>query len=133
MKATPTQYAMSLYEVTKEKNHPEIDEKVSNLVKILEKNGQLKLAPKIIEKFNEIYNQENGIVEAEAVSREKLTSQLSRKIIDFIKEKYEAKKVFLNSRIDERIKGGIIIKIGYEKIDGSIEGRLKELRNKLIS
>lgn len=133
MKATPTQYAMSLYEVTKEKNHPEIDERVSNLVKILEKNGQLKLAPKIIEKFNEIYNQENGIVEAEAVSREELTGQLSRKIIDFIKEKYEAKEVFLNSRIDERIKGGIIIKIGYEKIDGSIEGRLKELRNKLIS
>lgn len=133
MKATPIQYAMSLYEVTKDKNHPEIDERVSNLVKILEKNGQLKLAPKIIEKFNEIYNQENGIVEAETVSREKLTGQLSRKIIDFIKEKYEAKKVFLNSRIDERIKGGIIIKIGYEKIDGSIEGRLKELRNKLIS
>ncbi len=133
MKVSAQQYAKALYEVTKGKSEKEIDAAVLGFVKILQKNNQLGLKKDISKKFHEIYNQENGIVEAEVISREKLNSQLVDKLIRFIKEKYSAKEVVINSKIDEGVKGGIIVKVGDEIIDGSIEKQLNNLRNILIS
>jgi F-type H+-transporting ATPase subunit delta len=131
MKATATQYAKTLYELTKDKNHQEIDGVISNFIKKLNKNGQLKIAQNVIRKFQEVYNQENGIVEVEIVSKEKLNSQLVDKLISFVNDKYRAKEVLVNNVVDENIKGGIIVKVGNEVMDGSVERRLSELKKEL--
>ncbi len=47
MKITVNQYAKSLYAATVDKSQKEIGEAVLNLTKILQKNRQLKLVPKI--------------------------------------------------------------------------------------
>lgn len=133
MKATATQYAKALYEATKDKSQKEVDGVLANFVKTLSKNNQTKLAGSIEKKFGEIYNRENGILEAEVVSAHKLESHQVHKVESFLKEKYNANKVEINNIIDKDIKGGIIIKIGDEIIDGSVERQLKELRSKLIS
>jgi len=131
MKATATQYAKTLYELTNDKNHNEIDGVVSNFAKELARNGQMKLAGNIVAKFGEVYNAENGIVEAEVITCEKLSSQLVDKLSSFIKEKYLAKKVVIDNKIDESIKGGIIIKIRDEVMDGSVSRQLVNLRKNL--
>ncbi|HAI73763.1 MAG TPA: ATP synthase F1 subunit delta [Candidatus Moranbacteria bacterium] len=128
MKITTRQYAKSLFELTSGKSEQEIKGVISNFIKFLQKNRQLKLAGKIIEKFGEIYNKKKGIVEAEIVSREKLNGELIVKLDDFIKNKYSAKEVMLNNKIDEKIIGGVIIKIGDEVMDGSVGGQLNRLR-----
>lgn len=133
MKITSTQYALSLYEVTKDKSFQEVDRIVFNLARILCKRSQLKTAPSIIRKFRDIYNRENKIIEAEIISREKLDDRLSHQIIDYIGKKYGVERVSLNNKIDEKIKGGIIIKVGDEIIDASITRKLKDLKSKLIS
>ena len=93
MKITTTQYAKSLYEATKEKSQLEIDSVVANFFKLLQKNGQMKLAKKTIEKFLDIYNKDQGIVEAEITSREVLSNELLNKIKTYIINKYSAKEV----------------------------------------
>jgi len=131
MKATATQYAKTLYELTRDKSHKEVDEVVSNFTKELARNGQMKLASNIVAKFGEVYNAENGIVEAEVVTRSDMKQATSDKVEKFIKEKYDAKKVVIENIIDEKIKGGIIIKIGDEIIDASVDRQLMELKKEL--
>lgn len=131
MKTTSTQYAKALYELTKGKNNQEIDGIVSEFAKFLAKSGNLKKAPQIIENFENIYNKNNGIVEAEVISREELKGDLRVEIENFIKKKYKTEEVLINNKIDESIKGGIIVKVGDEVMDGSLKNQLNKL-NKLL-
>lgn len=133
MKITATQYAKTLFELTADKSQKEIDVVVANFVKLLNQKRQLKLAPKVMVKFNEIWNEANGIVEAEVASARKLESSQVEKLESFIKEKYQAKKVIINNKIDLSIKGGIVIKVGDEVMDGSVQTQLNNLRNILTS
>ncbi len=131
MKVTATQYANTLYELTDGKSKQKIDDVVVGFLRVLQKNNQLKMAGKIIEKFNGIYNQKKGIIEAEVTSREELCGEVRTKVLTYVSNKYKAKEVVLNNKIDVNIKGGIIIKVGDEIIDASIKTHLINL-NKLL-
>lgn len=131
MKVTPTQYANTLYKLTEGKEKSQVDSIAKKFTALLIKNGQLKMAGKIIEKFSGIYNQKNGIVEAEVTTRDKIQDTITKQIEKYIKEKYKAKEVVINNKIDENIKGGIVIKVGDEIIDTSIKNHLINL-NKLL-
>ena len=143
MKIKENQYAKTLYALTKDKDHKEINGVVSNFIKVLAKNGQIKLATKIIQKFNEIWNAGEGIIEAEITSTHKLESAQLHKIESYLKEKYlpatlrvamqagDTKKVIIHNVIDKSIKGGIIIKVKDEILDGSIANQLKMLKTNL--
>jgi F-type H+-transporting ATPase subunit delta len=97
----------------------------------LQKNKQIKLVLKIYKKFTEIWNQEKGIVEAEITSREKLHTELRNKVSKYVKKRYQAKEVILHNIINEKIQGGIIIRVGDEILDGSVVRQLQELKNNL--
>lgn len=131
MKVSTIQYSKLLYELTAGKSRQNIDNIIVKFTELLVKNRQIKLAGKIIEKFSEIYNKKNGIVEAEVATARKLESFQVHKIESYIKEKYKAKEVVINNKVDKNIKGGIIIKVGDEIVDVSIKSRLINL-NKLL-
>jgi F-type H+-transporting ATPase subunit delta len=131
MKVTVNQYAKSLYAATKEKSPKEIDGLILNLVKILRKNRQLKLASKIREKFNELWNKENKVVEAEITTKYALQEKEMSVLKKFVQGKYQAEKVVLTNKINAEIKGGMIIKVGDEVLDGSILNQLNMLKNNL--
>lgn len=131
MKITANQYAKSLYELTSGKTKPEIDGVVANLTKVLQKNRQMKLAKKIIERFADIFNKEQGIVEAEVISREKLSKELLIQVSSYVSNRYKAKEVVIKNKIDLNIKGGIVIKVGDEVMDASVARQLEELRSSL--
>ncbi len=132
MRITSTQYAKSLYEATAEKSHGEVDVLVANFVKILVKNGQLKLKNEILQKFETIFNQKNGIVAAEVISREKLSKEMLEKLNEYIKKKYFGKEAVVNNKIDKDIDGGIIIKVGYEIMNASLKEKLRKMKSVLI-
>lgn len=131
MRATPTQYAKTLYELTIDKKHQEIDEIISNFLQSLYRNGQMRMLDSIVKKFQEIHNAENGIVEAEITTREKISESLETEIKHFLKDKYKAEKVVIYNKVDESVKGGVIIRVGDEVIDGSLDRKLKELKSSL--
>jgi F-type H+-transporting ATPase subunit delta len=51
---------------------------------------------------------------------------------EYIEKKFGAKEVRLKKIIDENIKGGIIIRARDEVMDGSIAGRVNELKKVLV-
>jgi len=142
MRITDKQYAQTLYDLTDGKTNPEIEKAVVDFARYIYRNRKLKLADKIIEQFGKVYNQKKGIVEAEVVTAQKLESSLAHKVESYIKEKYlaypayrtgrrqagQAKEVILKNVIDKSVRGGLIIKVEDEVIDGSVKGKLEELR-----
>lgn len=131
MKTSVSQYAKALYEATKSKSQAEIDLVVANFLKLLQKNGQMKLAKKVSEKFAIIWNNEQGVVEAEVITRYKMQDAMTKEIEKFIKEKYSAKEVVIKNIVDEKIQGGVIIKVGDELLNASVAGMLENLKKEL--
>lgn len=127
MKISAKQYAKTLQELTRGKNEEDIDSVILRFAKELRKQRKLKLVDDIINKFSNIYNKENEIVEVEIISARELNEEQADEIRSFIKDKYEAKEVMLNKKIDEKIKGGVILRIGEDVIDGSVSKKLKDL------
>jgi len=131
MKVSAKQYAQALYDLTGGKSEVDVSGLIIKFAEELKKGGQLKSTDEIIEKFNEIWNEQNGIIEAEVVSARELENSQACKTKSYIKEKYKAKKVVLKNIVDENIKGGIIIKVGDEIMDGSVAGKLRKLKESL--
>lgn len=131
MKITAKQYAKTLFELTDNKSQQEIDSCVLGFAQVVRKNRQVKLFPKILESFNVIWNSSKNIIEAEVTSKEKLDSESEKKIEMYLKEKYKAEKVLIDNRIDQKIIGGIIIRVGDEVMNQSISEQLKKLEKEL--
>ena len=132
MKISVNQYAKTLLELTDGKTEQEVSDIVKKFADILKKDGQIKNTPKIIEKFSELYNAKHRIVEVIMTTRQKSENQSIKEIEEFVKKKYDAKEIIIKNVIDEKIKGGIIIKVGNEVLDGSVSGQLKKLK-KILS
>ncbi len=132
MKITINQYAKALYDATNEKPQEEIEGMISNFLKVLKKNNQMKLARKVMEKFSDIHDAKNGIVQVEVTSVSKLDEKVLSKVENFVANKYGAKKVILKNKIDEKIKGGIILRVGDEMMDSSVSRKLEELGRILV-
>ncbi len=132
MKITSKQYAQTLFKMTDGKPKAEIEKTALNFARHMYKERKLKLSGKIIESFGKIYNQKNGIVEAEVVTAEKLSAAVEKKVKDYMEKKYSAKEVVVKNIVDPNIKGGMIVKVGDEVMDGSVAGRLNELKKILV-
>jgi len=132
MKITAQQYAKTLLELTDGKTEQAVSDVVKKFAEVLKKDGQIKNAGKIMEKFSEIYNAKHGIVKANVISSRELSRDKIQQVENFIKEKYSAEEVIVKNIVDEKIKGGIIIKVGDEVLDGSVGGQLKRLKKELV-
>jgi F-type H+-transporting ATPase subunit delta len=133
MRVTAKQYAQTLYDLTDGKPNEEIEKSVADFARHMHKERKLKLAGKIVEQFSKIYNSGKGIVEAEVVTTEKLSGGNEKNVKDYIEKKYQAKEVVLKNVINKSIKGGILLKVGDEVIDGSVRGKLDNLKRTLIA
>ncbi|HBI17590.1 MAG TPA: ATP synthase F1 subunit delta [Candidatus Moranbacteria bacterium] len=132
MKISTKQYAEVLYDLTLGKSEAEVNIVVEKFIKELVNGNQIKSASKIIEKFEKIYNKNNGIIEASVTSAEKLDKSQMEKIEKYLLDKYKAKQVVLNNEVKPEIKGGIILRVEDEILDGSILNQLRSLKSKLI-
>jgi len=128
MKVSAKQYASTLYDLTNEKSDSEIDDVIVKLVAYMKKTGDMKKSQDAISQFGDIYNEKHNVSEASVISARILTDEEQLKIQSFIKEKYKSDSVVMNNMVDESIKGGIIIRVGDEILDGSISGRINKLK-----
>lgn len=133
MKISITQYAKTLFELTQGKSEQEVLDVTKKFAEVLKNDGQLKNAAKIIEKFTELYNKANGIVEAEVVTAGVIEKETKEKVEKFVKEKYQAKEVVIKNVVDKDIRGGIVVRVGDEVMDGSVEMQLRKLKQRLVA
>jgi F-type H+-transporting ATPase subunit delta len=82
--------------------------------------------------FRKLYNEHSGIVEVEITTSTELGSAQRIELVKSL-ESRTGKKVILTERIDPSVRGGIRARIEDTVIDGTIQHKLEQLRNTLIT
>lgn len=131
MKLTPKQYAEGLFESINGKNGKEAQVVLDKFVSLLIVNNQTSQLRKIVDSFDLIWKQRNGIIEAEIKVAKKLGND-SREILQkYVLEISKAKNVEMTEVIDESLLGGFIVKYDGSIVDNSLKTRIQDLKNNL--
>jgi F-type H+-transporting ATPase subunit delta len=109
----------------------DLPEMPQNLARLLVRKGRTNLAVDISEQFEQLMEQERGISRARATTavpladaeREALAKQL---------QVQTGNQVVLETAVDPRLLGGVVVQIGDRLIDASTRGRLEALRESLV-
>jgi F-type H+-transporting ATPase subunit delta len=101
------------------------------LLDLLVERGRMELLPAIEESFSALWNAQRGVVAAEAVSALALDEAQTRAVAEALR-KATGKDVELQTRTDEALLGGILVKMAGRTYDGTVRGRLRALRQRLV-
>lgn len=93
---------------------------LKTLMKILLRRKRQNLLSEIAKMYRMISEETKGIKRAELVTAVPIATANQKKIEKLLCEKFGAKKVIIESRVDTSIIGGIKIKFGDVLMDGSI-------------
>jgi F-type H+-transporting ATPase subunit delta len=107
-----------------------IDERLSNLLKILTEKRAMHLFCKIAKMYYELYDESRGILRVEAIT----TIPLSEKQAEAIKNKLSVslgKTVVLSNTVDKSILGGVKLRYSGVQLDGSVRTRLDKFEDAL--
>ena len=111
-----------------------LDAKVLNLLFLLIDKQRFNLLSAIQDELLKLVNKNKGIVIAEVSS----ASELDANTIQALKQKLEnilgkSEKVTIESKVEPALLGGMKVTINDLVYDGSIKGRLENLKRKLLS
>lgn len=123
MKLTPQKYAEILYEILADAHEEELRSRIVNFVKFLGKNRQLALSKKIIQAFENLYNQKQNITKIKI----KTARDFAEKIV---RDKFKGQLEIIK-QIDKDLIGGAIFQINNLMIDGSLKKQLISLHKQL--
>ena len=101
-----------------------------NFIKILIEKGLVREYSACYRRFRKSYNEQHGIAEALVTTAVALDGAQ----LELLKEKLEkisGKKVLLKQKTDPDILGGVRVDLEGQLFDGSVKGRLSELRKKV--
>ncbi len=108
----------------------QLHEYTLSFIKILIERGILREFHACYRRFKNSYNKDHGIAEATVTSAIKLDdSQLSA--LKSKLEKISGKKIILSEKTDASVLGGVRVEIEGKLYDGTVQGRLGELRKKV--
>jgi F-type H+-transporting ATPase subunit delta len=74
------------------------------------------------------YNVLKGIITAEVTSAVALTDLNRTEIVEIVKREVGANQVIIKEKVDERLIGGFILKVGDRQFDASISSSLNKLK-----
>ncbi len=101
-----------------------------NFIKILIEKGLVREYSACLKRFRKSYNEDHGIAEALVTTAVALDgAQL--KLLQEKLEKISGKKVLLKQKTDPDILGGVRVDLEGQLFDGSVKGRLSELRKRV--
>ena len=105
---------------------------VSNLLTLILRRRRVEQLPRISREFRRLYNKKMGIVEATATSAIELDEQELERLRSRLEEMTSA-KIELSTNVDPSLLGGVQVRLGDLLLDGSVRGRLEQLRSRLAS
>lgn len=74
------------------------------------------------------YNAIKGIVTAHVTSATELTADSRAEIVSIVKKESGANKVVINEKVNDKLIGGFILKVGDRQFDASIASSLNKLK-----
>ena len=101
-----------------------------NFIKILIEKGLLREYSACYKRFRKSYNEDHGIADALVTTAVPLSDQQLKHLKEKL-EKISGKKILLEQKTDPDILGGVRVDLEGQLFDGSVKGRLSELRKKV--
>ena len=98
----------------------------SNFIKVISHNKRINFLSAIIARYYAINAEKRGDVIADITSAEELTDQQKNGIKDQLRS-ILGEKLSLNYKIDHKIIGGLIVKVGSKMIDSSLNSKINKL------
>jgi F-type H+-transporting ATPase subunit delta len=99
----------------------------ANFLKLIAKNRRLFATADMMKSFRALVARERGEVSADVASAHALTPEQMQQLSDTLRTSI-GKKVQINTRVDARLLGGLIVKIGSKMIDSSLRTKLDNLK-----
>ncbi|MEQ1899592.1 MAG: F0F1 ATP synthase subunit delta [Devosia sp.] len=100
---------------------------VSNVVKVIARNGRLFALPAVIKQFQALVARSRGEVSAEVTSATPLNGAQLKSLADTLKAKI-GKTVTLTEHVDPSLIGGLVVKVGSQMIDSSLKTKLSAMK-----
>jgi F-type H+-transporting ATPase subunit delta len=126
--ATAEQLALSLVDVCGEA----LDENGRSFVNILASNKRLTLLPQISAMFEQYKADQERTVDVQVFSAFEVSEETEQTLVQVLKNKLE-RDVKVDTVVDEKLLGGVLIRAGDLVIDGSVRGRLNKLAEAMNS
>ena len=107
-------------------------DKVSKLTltffKVVVNKGRSAILFATSKQFVQQYNLIKGIVTADVTTATALSTSAKEEIISIVKRELGANQVIVNEKINEKLIGGFILKVGDKQFDASIASGLSKLK-----
>lgn len=100
---------------------------IRNFLFVMVDNQRTSLLPAILEAFQEVVRQRQGVAEAEVSSAADLSDAQKRQLLQTL-ERLTGKKIQATYALEPGLLGGAVVRIGDTIYDGSLRSRLNELR-----
>jgi len=105
---------------------------IRNFLFVIADHRRTQLLPEILETFQQVIRQRQGVAEAEVSSAVEL-SAAQKKDLAATLAKLTGKKVETKYSLNPALLGGALVRIGDTIYDGSLRNRLNEMRNRLAA
>jgi len=134
MKITVNQYAKLLHEADKIADEKEKKALLKGVVDLIKRNRDVRRLDKIENRFKILRKKESGLLEGAVVSKRKLKdSQLEAIKEAIVKEKdISNKSIELINTVDPELRGGLVIRLENEVFDGSLDGKIRRIKEALV-
>jgi F-type H+-transporting ATPase subunit delta len=109
-----------------------LSREVRNFIAVLISNRRMHAFPEIARQAIEQINDQLGLADADVVSTRELGAEEKRKLESQV-AKATGKKLRVRYSLDQKLMGGVIVKVGSTIYDGSVRGQLKRLREQLTA
>ena len=106
----------------------ELDATTANFMGVLARNGRLAQLPAVIRAFNALTARHRGEATAEVTSAHPLDEDQVAALKAKLRQRL-GRDVAIDRTVDPAILGGLIVKLGSQRIDGSIRTKLNTLAN----
>jgi len=103
-------------------------DEVKTLIKVLCQNQRANILGSVATSFIHLYNEAQGVKEAEVITALPLSASLEKQVLAKVKELTGSGKVTLKNHIDETILGGFILRVGDMQYNASIANQLANIK-----
>ncbi|TKC01825.1 ATP synthase F1 subunit delta [Pedobacter cryotolerans] len=100
----------------------------NSFLKLVVNKGRSAILFDTAKQFIAQYNSIKGIVTAEVTSAIALTEASKAEIVELVKKEIGANEVIVKEKVDEKLIGGFILKVGDKQFDASIASGLNKLK-----
>ena len=104
----------------------------ANFVDLLTDKGREASLEEIVKVYNELYNEEKGLLPVEVTTAVTMENDLREKLVKNLEQRTQ-KRILPKFNVDPALKGGVVLKVGDMVMDGSLRHQLKKMYEELVA